>query len=93
MQPDIPPLPPLYGWFIPILVLLFLAMCGLSMIYNNYRKKKVIKQLERERFVRDGAMVICSNCGTETLIKCPDCGKQLFRTVPYCAMCGKPLER
>lgn len=93
MQPEIPSLPPFYGLFIPILVLLFFAMWGLSSVYNSYKKKRVIKQLERERFIKQGAMVICSNCGMETMITCPDCGKQLFRKVLYCSICGKPLEK
>jgi hypothetical protein len=83
---------PFYGWSILILALLIPAIVGLSAVYNWYRKQKTMKRLARERYMREGTMIVCANCGLELMKTCPDCGKQLFETILHCPLCGKPLE-
>jgi len=89
----LPELPPFYGLFIPILALAILTLWGLNTLYSSYRKKKAIEQLERQRYIREGVMVVCSKCGMETMIKCPSCGKQLYREVLYCTTCGNAFDK
>ena len=83
---------PFYGWSILILALLVPAVVGLSAVYNWYRKRKTMKHLARERYLREGTMIVCVNCGLELPKSCPDCGKELFRKILYCPLCGKPLK-